>query len=45
MALTDFAVALCVLMGTLIIPFTALYVLLRLKRSAAAKPAPLKVRP
>jgi hypothetical protein len=44
-ALTDFAVALCVLMGTLIIPFTALYVLLRLKRGAAAKPAPLKVRP
>ena len=45
MALSDFAFALCVLMGTLVIPFTALYVLLRLKRSAAMKPAPVKVRP
>lgn len=44
MALTDYAFALCALMGTLFIPFTALYLLLRLKRDAAAKPVPVKVR-
>ncbi|MBP1135137.1 hypothetical protein JOE31_001369 [Arthrobacter sp. PvP023] len=44
MALTDYAFALCVLMGTLFIPFSALYVMLRLKRGAAAKPVPVKVR-
>jgi hypothetical protein len=43
-ALSDYAFALCVLMGTLFIPFTALYLLLRLKRGAAKKPAPVKVR-
>lgn len=44
MALTDYAFALCALMGTLFVPFTALYFLLRLKRAAAVKPAPVKVR-
>ena len=44
MALSDYAFALCILMGTLVIPFTALYVLLRLKRAAASKPVPVKVR-
>ena len=45
MSLTDYAVALCALMGTLVIPFTALYVALRLKRGSAAKPVPVKARP
>jgi hypothetical protein len=45
MALNDYAFALCVLMGTLVIPFTALYLLLRLRRGAATKPVPVKVRP
>lgn len=44
MALNDYAFALCALMGTLFVPFTALYVMLRLKREAAAKPVPVKVR-
>ena len=44
MALSDYAFALCVLMGTLVIPFTALYLVLRLKRGAATKPVPVKVR-
>ncbi|MEO5319295.1 hypothetical protein PV761_12010 [Arthrobacter sp. CC3] len=44
MALTDYALALCALMGTLFIPFTALYLLLRAKRGAVAKPVPVKVR-
>ena len=45
MAPSDYVIALCVLMGSLFIPFTALYLLLRLKRGAAKKPAPVKVRP
>ncbi|MBT2594662.1 hypothetical protein [Arthrobacter sp. ISL-72] len=44
MALSDYALALCALMGTLFIPFTALYLVLRLKRGSAAKPVPVKVR-
>ena len=43
-ALSDYAFALCVLMGTLVIPFTALYVVPRLKRGAVTKPVPVKVR-
>jgi hypothetical protein len=34
MALIDYALALCALLGTLLIPFCALYQLLRLKRRA-----------
>lgn len=34
MALTDYALALCALLGTLLIPFFAMYQLLRLKRRA-----------
>ena len=44
MALSDYAFALCALMGTLFIPFTALYLVLRLKRGCAAKPIPVKAR-
>lgn len=36
MALPDFIFALCALMGSLLIPFTGLYALLRLKRRAVA---------
>jgi 4-amino-4-deoxy-L-arabinose transferase-like glycosyltransferase len=35
MALADFVLALCALLGTLLIPFCVLYQLLRLKRRAA----------
>lgn len=45
MALSDYAFALCILMATLVIPFAALYLALRLKRGAAKKPVPAKVRP
>ncbi|MDR6505124.1 hypothetical protein [Arthrobacter oryzae] len=45
MALNDYVFALCVLMGTLVIPFTALYLMLRVRRGAATKPVPVKVRP
>lgn len=45
MALSDYALALCALMGTLLIPFTGLYLLLRLKRGTRTKPAPIRVRP
>jgi hypothetical protein len=34
MALTDFVLALCMLLGTLLIPFAVLYQMLRLKRRA-----------
>ncbi|MBP1232488.1 hypothetical protein JOE40_002132 [Arthrobacter sp. PvP102] len=44
MALTDYVFALCALMGTLFIPFSALYLMLRFKRGAAAKPVPVEVR-
>lgn len=44
-ALSDYAFALCILMATLVIPFAALYLALRLKRGAAKKPVPAKVRP
>ena len=36
MALPDFIFALCVLLGSLLIPFAGLYALLRLKRRAVA---------
>ena len=36
MALPDFLFALCALLGSLLIPFTGLYALLRLKRRAVA---------
>jgi hypothetical protein len=39
MALIDYALALCALLGTLLIPFCALYQLLRLKRRALRVPA------
>jgi hypothetical protein len=35
-ALTDFVLALCALLGTLLIPFCVMYQVLRLKRRAAA---------
>lgn len=34
MAISDFVLALCVLLGTLLIPFAVLYQMLRLKRRA-----------
>ncbi|MET3721851.1 MULTISPECIES: hypothetical protein [unclassified Arthrobacter] len=34
MALTDYALALCALLGTLLVPFCAMYQVLRLKRRA-----------
>ncbi|WP_258803071.1 hypothetical protein [Pseudarthrobacter sp. NS4] len=34
MAVTDFVLALCMLLGTLLIPFAVLYQMLRLKRRA-----------
>jgi hypothetical protein len=43
-ALTDYALGLCALMGTLLIPFAGLYVLLRRKRGSGTKPAPVRVR-
>ncbi|MFJ6028769.1 hypothetical protein ACIQCN_15015 [Pseudarthrobacter sp. NPDC092424] len=36
MALHDYALALCVLVGTLLVPFAVLYQLLRHKRRAVA---------
>ena len=36
MALPDFIFALCALLGSLLIPFTGLYALLRLKRRAVS---------
>ncbi|MET4147174.1 hypothetical protein ABIB45_004114 [Arthrobacter sp. UYCo732] len=33
-ALTDYALALCALLGTLLVPFCAMYQVLRLKRRA-----------
>lgn len=38
-ALVDFVLALCVLLGTLLIPFLVLYQVLRLKRRALRKAA------
>ena len=43
MALSDFALALCALLGTLLVPFAVLYQMLRLKRRALrvpVRPAP-----
>ena len=43
MALSDFALALCALLGTLLVPFAVLYQMLRLKRRAIrvpVRPAP-----
>ena len=39
MALIDYALALCALLGTLLIPFAAMYQVLRLKRKAVRVPA------
>lgn len=36
MALLDFIFALCALLGSLLLPFAGLYVMLRLKRRTAA---------
>lgn len=44
MALSDYALALSALMGTLLVPFAGSYLLLRLKRGTEAKPAPVRVR-
>lgn len=46
MALTDYALALSALMGTLLIPFAVLYQMLRLKRRAIripVQPAPAPI--
>ncbi|MET1086939.1 MAG: hypothetical protein ABWY04_07445 [Arthrobacter sp.] len=40
MALLDFALALCALLATLLIPFAVLYQMLRLKRRAVRVSAP-----
>lgn len=43
MALSDFALALCALLGTLLVPFAVLYQMLRLKRRTIrvpVRPAP-----
>ena len=39
MALIDYALALCALLGTLLIPIAAMYQVLRLKRKAVRVPA------
>jgi hypothetical protein len=44
-ALTDFVLALSVLLGSLILPFMGMYWLLRLKRRAVAAAAPVAVAP
>ncbi|MDQ0922312.1 hypothetical protein QF038_000820 [Pseudarthrobacter sp. W1I19] len=44
MALSDFVLALCMLLGTLLIPFFVLYQMLRLKRRAIRVPAPAASR-
>ena len=41
MALADFVLALCALLGTLLIPFLALYLVLRLKQRAQREAAVL----
>ena len=41
MALADFVLALCALLGTLLIPFLVLYQVLRLKRRALREAAAL----
>lgn len=43
MALADFVLALCALLGTLLIPFFVMYHLLRLKRRAARVAAAVPV--
>jgi hypothetical protein len=43
-ALADFALALCALLGTLLIPFAVLYQMLRLKRRAVRVNAPAAPR-
>lgn len=40
MAISDFVLALCMLLGTLLIPFAVLYQVLRLKRRAIQITAP-----
>ena len=45
MALTDYALALSALMGTLLIPFAVLYQMLRLKRRAIRVPVPAAPEP
>lgn len=44
MALTDFVLALGMLLGTLLIPFAVLYQMLRLKRRAIRVAAPVPSR-
>ncbi|XAS66630.1 hypothetical protein V3C33_14185 [Micrococcaceae bacterium Sec5.7] len=39
MPLIDFVLALCALLGSLLLPFSVLYLMLRLKRRAAVSPA------
>jgi hypothetical protein len=43
-ALADFVMALCMLLGTLLIPFFVLYQMLRLKRRAVRLTAPAALR-
>jgi hypothetical protein len=40
-ALTDFVLALCALLGTLLVPFCVLYQVVRLKRRASRVAAPV----
>jgi hypothetical protein len=39
-AVSEFALALCALLGTLLVPFFVIYQMLRLKRRAVRIPAP-----
>jgi hypothetical protein len=43
-ALSEFVLALCMLLATLLIPFTVLYQMLRLKRRTIRVPAPAPAR-
>ncbi|WP_168223575.1 hypothetical protein [Pseudarthrobacter sp. NIBRBAC000502772] len=44
MALTDYVLALCALLGTLLIPFSAMYHVLRRKRRAVRVTATRSIR-
>ncbi|UEL27779.1 hypothetical protein [Pseudarthrobacter sp. L1SW] len=44
MAISDYALALCALLGTLLVPFFVLYQMLRLKRRAIRVTAPAASR-
>jgi hypothetical protein len=44
MAVSEYAFALCALLGTLLVPFFVLYQMLRLKRRSIRVPAPATPR-